>query len=129
MTNKAIEKKEKQELENRQQNQDRFYIPAADIWENEDSIEMRLDVPGVTKENLDIHVERSTLIIHGKVQDLNPGQRVYTEFVPADYHREFTLSEDLDMEKIDAQLCEGVLKLTIAKADTVKPKRIEIAAG
>lgn len=129
MTTKAIEKKQKQDLETRQHGRDNFYVPAADIWENEDNIEMRLDLPGVTKENLEIHVERNTLIVHGKVQDLNPGQRVYTEFVPADYHREFTLSDDLDMEKIDAQLCDGVLRLTIAKAETVKPKRIEITAG
>lgn len=133
MTKKELEKTQQTEVTRRdketQARSDRVYMPAADIWETKDTIEMTLDMPGVEKDGLEITVERNTLIIHGRVREPQQGTRVYTEHVPGDYHREFALSDDLDMEKIDAELTSGVLHLSVHKTEKVKPRKIAITAG
>ncbi len=103
-------------------------VPPVDVIENEAGITLRADLPGVSKENLSIRVEGETLTIEGRVSlgeasELRP---VYAEIRTADYRRSFALSRDLDVDKIDASMKNGVLTLTIAKAEQAKPGRIAV---
>lgn len=122
-----IEKRKQSDVTRKQQ-QDNYYIPAVDIWETEDAIEMQVDMPGVAKEDVDINVERNSLVLHGKRGKLE-GSSVYTEAEYGDFHREFTLSDDLDTSNITAKMNNGVLQLSIAKSEQVKPRKIEIATA
>ena len=106
-------------------------VPAVDVFENENGITLRADLPGVSKEGLNLRVEGDQLTIEGQVSlgasaGLEP---VYAEVRVAHYRRSFTLSRDLDTEKIEASMKNGVLTLHIAKAEQAKPRRIPVSVS
>lgn len=123
---KDIEKKQQTQAIRRQEAQ--TLLPAADICETAEEIILKLDMPGVGRDDLDVKVEGDTLTIHGKVQVEQPGEGIYAEHLTGDFKREFSLSGDLDHNRISAVMNAGVLTVKIAKAEKVKPKRIAIAA-
>lgn len=105
-------------------------VPAVDVLENEGGITVKADLPGVSRETLQIRVDGETLTIEGQVslggvQDLEP---VYAEIRTAQYKRSFVLSRDLDTSKIDATMKNGVLTLTVPKLERAKPRRVPVRA-
>jgi HSP20 family protein len=109
--------------------QKRIYVPLADIWETEDEIVVKLDMPGVDKKDIDIKVEADTLTVCGQAPEEPQGRVVYADRQAGSFCREFTLSRDLDHEKISAEMKAGILTIRVAKAEEVKPRRIQIAAA
>ncbi|MBN2511410.1 MAG: Hsp20 family protein [Sedimentisphaerales bacterium] len=122
-----IEKKHQANITRRQERN--TFLPATDIWETPEEITLRMDMPGVSKENLEIKVEGDTLTVHGGLSQDQPGNVLYAEQRIGDFHREFSLSDDLDREKINAALNAGVLTLTVSKAEKIKPRKIQISAN
>ena len=122
--------REKQELA-RQEEQTvpgRYYVPAADIFETEDALTLLLEMPGVSKDNVDVQIENDVLRVEGKIdytayKDIEP---VYTEYNIGHYARAFTLSNKIDRDAISARVEEGVLTLTLPKAKEAMPRRITI---
>jgi len=104
--------------------------PPADIFENGDAITLRLDMPGVSKERLTVQTDRNTLTVEGGVQIpmLQGMEALYAEVHSTRYRRSFTLSGELDSEKIEAELKDGVLTLQIPKRAELRPRRIEVRA-
>ena len=105
-------------------------VPPVDIVEGPDGITLVADMPGVGREGLSIGVTGDRLTIEGAVT-LNESPRmqsVYAEVRVAHYRRSFVLSRDLDTEKIDARLHQGVLTLRIPKVERAKPRRVEVKA-
>ena len=93
-------------------------------------IVVKADLPGVSKESLNIRVDGETLTVEGQVnlgqvQGLEP---VYAEIRTAQYKRSFVLSRDLDTAKIDASMKNGVLTLTVPKLEQARPRRIPVRA-
>ena len=106
-------------------------VPLVDIVEDKEGITLRADMPGVSKESVSIGVEGDTLTLEGTVA-LGEGaslKSLYTEVRVAHYKREFALSRDLDTEKIDAQVRNGVLTLRVPKREQARPRRIEVKAS
>lgn len=124
MKAQEITKREPAEV-NRVQQPETF-VPAADIWETEEEVILRLDMPGVAKDGVEVKVERDTLNIHGKAAAAPAGTALYCEQRVGDFQRQFTLSEDLDRDSIDAEMDAGVLTIRIGKAEQVKPRTIQI---
>ncbi|MDB5048024.1 MAG: hypothetical protein JWO30_1095 [Fibrobacteres bacterium] len=105
------------------------YLPDAAIYETEDNLFIRLDIPGVEKGQVQIEVdETNTLQMRAKNGFEEPSGIVFREFVVGDYYRSFRLGEEFDKDGIMAKLEDGVLELTVAKKEEVKPKRISINA-
>ena len=106
-------------------------VPAVDVFENENGITLRADLPGVSKEGLNLHVEGDQLIIEGHVAlgEAAALEPVYAEVRVAQYRRNFTLSRDLDTGKIEASMKNGVLTLHIAKSEQAKPRRIPVSVS
>jgi len=130
MTEQKLAKTQKAEVTRREgAEQQRMYVPPADIWETQDEIVVKLDMPGVDKKDIDIKVEAETLTICGKPAEEPHGRLIYADRQPGSFCREFTLSRDLDRGKISAGMEAGVLTIRVAKAEEVKPRRIEIAAA
>lgn len=104
-------------------------MPATDILEREDGFHIFMDLPGVAPETLSIDLEQNELTVRGK-SDYDPqtGQIMRTEFGALNYERVFTLSDMVDRENIKAVVKDGVLDLFLPKAETMKPRRIEIKA-
>ena len=104
----------------------RVLTPAVDIFESDETLTLLADMPGVDKEGLDINLEKGVLTINGEVKLESRGKTVLREFSPSSYYRQFKLSEHIDAERTTAELKNGVLTLQIPKAESAKPKKIEI---
>ncbi|ALX12400.1 heat-shock protein [Burkholderia cepacia JBK9] len=105
--------------------------PAVDIVENNRGVTLRADLPGVPRENLDVKVHDTTLTIEaGTHLDTPEDLRVrHAEMRSTRYARSFVLSADLDTSRIDANLRDGVLTLTIPRREETRPRRIDVTAG
>jgi len=99
-----------------------------DICETEDAFLLVGDLPGVTKEHLEVRLAENELTIKGTVKrDLDRQETAWIREVPgARYQRSFTLSDAVDPAKITAEMKDGVLRIRLAKAEHVKPREIEI---
>lgn len=102
--------------------------PAVDIFETKDGLTLVADMPGVAKDGLALHVDGDTLEISGEAvidlpQDMRP---LFAEVRATRYRRSFTLSKELDAERIGAKLKDGVLTLTIPKRAELQPRKIQV---
>ena len=104
------------------------FLPAADIYETRDNIVVLAEMPGVAPDGVDITLERRVLTIRGRSAAAEHAgyQRVYNEYVHGDYERVFTLSENIDRDRIEATLKDGILHLVLPKAETAKARKIEL---
>jgi len=108
-------------------NPEYFSSPLVDIYESAEGLTVVADLPGVDKAGLKIQVENHILTIEGKViEDDKHKPNTLNEFVPTNFFRQFELPEMVDQKKILAELKHGVLTLTLPKAESAKPKKIEV---
>ena len=129
MTTQDIEKRKTPEVVKANTNKVTYYQPSTDVRETETHIVIQFDMPGVSSDNVDLTVEKGTLTVTGKADPEEQGTAIYRETHIGDYQRTFTLSEDVDTEKITAEMKAGVLTVQVAKAEKAKPKRVEIACA
>ena len=99
-----------------------------DIFEDSDSLVLIADMPGVSKERLDVRVDGNTLVLEGDVQfDLpEKAEAVYADVRSTAYRRSFVLSQELDTDQIQANLKDGVLSVRIPKRAAVRARKIEV---
>jgi HSP20 family protein len=128
MSDKELAKREKADVTRRGQEPE-TYLPAADIWETENEIYVKLDMPGVEKDDIEINLENDTLQIYGKMSNSFKGRVLYSDQRTGDYHREFTLSQDLNRDTITADMKDGVLTVKVEKSEALKPRRIPVASA
>lgn len=102
--------------------------PPVDIYEDSQGVTLWADLPGVTKDRLDVKVHDGNLYIEAKAAVPMPaGLRLqHAEIRQPNFARAFSLGADFDASKIDANLKDGVLKLTIPRRDEARPRRIEV---
>jgi HSP20 family molecular chaperone IbpA len=106
----------------------RVYTPDVDIIERKDDIIVMADMPGVDENSVDITLEKNVLTIYGKVDAEIPEQhRLWlSEYGIGDYQRTFTLSDEVDRNRIQATVKNGVLRLILPKAEEVKTRKIAV---
>jgi HSP20 family molecular chaperone IbpA len=99
-----------------------------DVIEDSSGITLYADLPGVPRDKLHLNVESDLLTIEGEIDLSVPEglQSSHTEVGLGRFHRTFTLSKELDTEKISAELAQGVLTLRIPKAEHAQPRRINV---
>jgi HSP20 family protein len=108
------------------------FIPAVDVYEDAQKLVLKLEVPGIRREDLNIHVEGRTLTVKGdrkfegeeKEENFHRIERRYGSFV-----RSFTLPNTVDAERVEARSTDGVLSISLAKKPEAKPKQIEVKVG
>ncbi|PLX75497.1 MAG: hypothetical protein C0615_07895 [Desulfuromonas sp.] len=103
-----------------------FISPAFDIFETDDILTLVADMPGVSKEHLEIDVDQGILSIRAEAGNGIKGESLYREYRPSGYYRQFRLLEEFDAAKADAELKDGVLTLRLPKAEAAKPKKIAV---
>lgn len=102
-------------------------LPAANIREEKDAYLLELEMPGVAKDGIEVTVEAGELTIVGRRSDARiEGEIVYQESRRGDYRRTFELDPSIDTAKIQARMEQGVLRLTLPKAEQVKPHKIQV---
>lgn len=108
----------------------RAFVPRTDIYETNQAIFVVADMPGVDENAIDITLEKNVLTIQGYVEPVYPeGYSVaYAEYEDGDYQRKFTLNNQIDQDKIEATLREGVLRLKLPKIVPTQ-RRISVTSG
>ena len=102
--------------------------PPVNIFEDSTGITLEADIPGVSKDRLQLKVDKDSLLIEGDVQlaTTEGMEALYADVRATRYSRSFSLSRELDIERIDASLKDGVLRLRIPKRAEVQPRKIEV---
>jgi len=102
-------------------------FPAYEVWDEKDAIHLRLEMPGLERNDVHIIVESNELIIQGQRPDWTvDGTVLLRERRVGDYYRVFTLDNSVDTDRIDATMKNGVLEITLGYAKEAQPRRIEI---
>ncbi len=131
-TNREMTKKEASVPEGVERTKPRrVFKPDVDIIEEKDETVLTADLPGVDEKSLDITLEKNVITIRGRIgTEIPAGLRLaYGEYEVGDYERAFTLSDEVDKEKIQASIKSGVLKLVLPKAAAAKTRKIAITAA
>lgn len=103
-------------------------LPPANIREEHDAYLLELEMPGVSKTGIEVTVENNELTIVGHRGDTEPkGEVVYRESRHGDYRRTFEIDASIDTAKIAAKMEQGILRLTLPKAESLKPRKITVA--
>lgn len=117
------------EVMNREETR-RSLVPASRVIEENGKVQVRLELPGVAQSDLEIRVEGAELTVIGKRQDAaTHGTWLIRERRRGDFHKTFAVGDSIDLDKVDAQLSNGVLTLTLPMKEAAKPKRIEIRSA
>lgn len=107
--------------------EEKLFTPLVDIIETGDELVFHCDMPGVTKDDVELKFEKGELSIHGRVRGRqSPRNAWLMEYDIGDFYRTFALNDAIDSEKIHAELKNGVLTVHLPKREEVKPKRIAI---
>ena len=127
----ALEVQQKKEMTSKEEQTvpSRYFVPHTDIFETEDGLVVVMEVPGVDKNALDVHLENDTLRVEGRIdrgnyEGLEP---LYAEYNVGHFARAFTLSNKIDQGQISAQLADCILSLTLKKTKEAAPRRIAIS--
>lgn len=108
-------------------NGERTLVPACSIDEDVGVVTLKLEMPGVTKEGLNVSVEANTLTIEGRRGDNPPaGEWLLRERPLGNYRKVFTLDETIDRDKIEALLADGMLTVKLHIQEAAKPRKIAI---
>ncbi len=109
----------------------RCFIPRVDIYKTENAIEIVADMPGVSKDNVEITLDKDVLTINGYANPPDPEgySLFYSEYEGGDYERSFRISSEIDRDGIEAKMDNGELHLRLPVSEASKTKRIEVKAG
>jgi len=103
-----------------------------DIFETENEITLLADMPGVKAEDVNIDLRENVLTLEGDAappENIVSGEDILKEYEVGKYYRQFTLSETIDQQKIDAGLNDGILRLTLPKVEKASPRKITVKTG
>jgi HSP20 family protein len=110
-----------------QQRNEQFVMPVASVTENNDSYVLEVEMPGVNKEGLDISIENNELTITGRRSlPAIEGTLIHRESRSENFRRALELDPSIDTSNISAKIEQGVLTLTLPKAEQVKPRKITV---
>ncbi|MFW6055676.1 MAG: Hsp20/alpha crystallin family protein [Thermodesulfobacteriota bacterium] len=121
-------KKEEAQIPAEQTRPGLVFTPAVDIYETEKEIVVLADMPGVRTDDVTIDLKDNTLTLSGdpQTQETKDETDILREYRTGKYYRQFTLSEIIDQEKIEAKLHDGVLNLVLPKVEKATPRKIEV---
>ncbi|MBF9018519.1 MULTISPECIES: Hsp20/alpha crystallin family protein [unclassified Oceanispirochaeta] len=103
------------------------YPAPCDILQNKESVVLHLEMPGVTKETLDINIDNDLLIIDGKKEKVHfKGNYLLNEIRHGDFHQEYTIDNTIDRNNINAVIKNGVVTLTLGVKESEKPRKIKV---
>jgi len=106
----------------------KVFIPPVDIVESKDAIILTADMPGVDEKNVSVTLEKGVLSVLGEVEPASVKDRklAYAEYEIGDYERAFTLSDEIDQDRIEATVKNGILRLVLPKTETARARRIPV---
>ena len=131
MSQQELQAQLKREVEKKQESTMpvRDFLPVTDIFETEQALTVVLEMPGVSKESVEVGVENDVLTITGRINSSKYEglQPLYTEYNIGNYSRSFQISSKIEQEGIKAELKDGVMTLVLPKAEKAMPRRISVS--
>lgn len=123
--------RQKEELQTQEGTHEGIYFkPDVDIYETDKALTVVADLPGTTGDDIDIDLRENKLTITATVDDVEDRWRpLYTEYRTGHFMRQFQLGQNIDQDKITAQISDGVLRLTLPKSENARPRRIEVSSS
>jgi HSP20 family molecular chaperone IbpA len=126
-----LQVQQKREVEKKQERTvpTRAFLPVTDIFETDQALTVVLEMPGVTRDNVDVSIENDILTIEGRIdfskyEGLQP---VYTEYNIGHYVRSFEISSKVEQSRISAVLNDGAMTLVLPKAEKARPRKIKVS--
>lgn len=107
----------------------RQVTPLVDIYENDDEILLHAEMPGVTKDDISVNIDNGSLTLSGVRSMTQDGVAEWEEFGDIEYQRAFSVPQTIDVNKVSAELKDGLLALHLPKSEAAKPRTIKIQAG
>lgn len=107
-------------------------VPALEVKENDDKIEVKAELPGIEPKEVDIHLERGYLTIKGEKKQEKKEEKdnyVHMETSYGSFSRTIPLPSEVAPDKVKAKYKKGILTITLPKSEKTKPKKVEIAAS
>lgn len=130
MNEKEMQVQRKQEVQQAGEptKPERYFVPAVDIYESEEAVHLRAEMPGVAKDGVEINLENDTLTIKGfkAANGAKEERSLLREFDTGHYLRRFTIAETIDQNRIEATMADGLLNLVLPKVEPAKPRKIEV---
>ena len=130
---KELKVKDKQEVSTsaEQTRPGLVFTPDVDIFETEKKLVLLADMPGVETKDLTIDLRENVLTLTGDIAPFEGAEEedILIEYETGKFYRQFTLSEVIDQERIEAALSDGVLRLTLPKVEKATPRRITVTAA
>jgi HSP20 family protein len=130
MAPQELQVQQKREVEKKQESTipARLFLPVTDIFETEQALTVVMEMPGVSKENVEVAVENDVVTIEGRIdfakyEGLQP---LYTEYNIGNFSRSFQIAGTIDQAGIKAELKDGLMTLVLPKTEKAKPRRISI---
>ena len=126
----SMKTKDKNELQSRAES-DSFIRPAVDIYEDSGEITSKADLPGVSRDRLNIRIDGNNLAIEAQAAINMPEgmEALYADLKTTRFRRSFTLSNELETEKVNAEMKDGILTLYLPKRAELQPRKIKVSAG
>jgi len=126
-----VAKRESSEVQAKAREQEVVLVPAVDVFENSHGITVQAEMPGVSKDRLNIQADRNGLLIEGDVVIEMPSgiEALHADVQGTKYRRSFVLSAELETDKIEANLKDGVLTVRIPKRAEFRPRKVEVRTG
>lgn len=107
-----------------------MFVPAVDIFESADALILLADMPGVRADSVSVDIKDDLLTIRGNVAVEGEGERMLVEeYGTGDYYRQFILGKTIDRSRVAAAMKNGVLTLTLPKAEAAEPLKIAVKTG
>jgi HSP20 family protein len=106
---------------------EQFVAPSASVVEAGDGYTLEVEMPGVNKEGLEISIENNELTVGHRSLPAVEGTLIHRESRPENYRRTFELDPSIDADKISAKIDQGVVTLTLPKAEHIKPRKITVS--
>lgn len=107
----------------------RTVAPPVDVYENREEFLLIADIPGTTKEDLHIHLDKGQLTFDARRAEAGEGRRLASESRGTQYHRAFSVPQGIDVDKVTADLSDGVLRVHLPKSAAIKPRQIQVRSG
>jgi len=111
------------------QTETRAIRPASNICEEHDAVVLRLEMPGVPKDGINVNIEGDTLTVEGTRHAAEGGNYLVRERRTGGYKATYTIDQRVDRDKVEARMENGILTLKLHLKDEVKPRKIEVSAG
>ena len=131
MSQQELQAQHKREVEKKQESTMpvRDFVPVTDIFDTEQALTVVLEMPGVSKESVEVGVENDVITITGRIDSSKYEglQPLYTEYNIGNYSRSFQISSKIEQERLESELKDGVMTLVLPKAEKAMPRRISVS--